>query len=133
MKYIMVENLEGAKNQFLIHTPEGTYFQSYDSLIAFKGFENMNAEEYIYLDINKWNFYKATKKYRNIFLGVKRTADIERKIKGGKYILIDLNHPTAKHPPAGRTGKGGESFEKVIEEIKKSNKWKMKFLGLKFK
>ena len=122
----MVENLEGAKNQFLIHTPEGLYFQSYDSLIAFKGFENMNAEEYTYLDINKWNFYKATKKHRNIFLGEKRTANIERKIKEGKYRLIDLNNPTAKP-------KGGESFEKVIKEIKKSNKWKMKFLGLKFK
>ena len=61
MKYIMVENLEGAKNQFLIHTPEGLYFQSYDSLIAFKGFENMNAEEYTYLDnwIN-WNSHSAT-------------------------------------------------------------------------
>ena len=126
MKYIMVENLEGAKNQFLIHTPEGTYFQSYDSLIAFKGFENMNAEEYIYLDIHKWDFYNATQKYRNIFLGVKRTADIERRIKEGKYLLIDLNNPIAKP-------KGGESFEKVIKEIKKSNSWKMKFLGLKFK
>jgi len=125
MKYVYVENLEGAKNQFLIHTPEGLYFQSYDSLIAFKGFENMNAEEYIYLDIHKWDFYNATQKYRNIFLGVKRTADIERKIKGGKYILIDLNNPDTKH-------KGGKSFEEVIKEIKKSNKWKMKFLGLKF-
>ena len=85
----------------------------------------MNAEEYIYLDIHKWDFYNATQKYRNIFLGVKRTADIERKIKGGKYILIDLNNPDTKH-------KGGKSFEEVIKEIKKSNKWKMKFLGLKF-
>jgi len=126
MKYVYVENLEGAKNQFLIHTPEGTYFQSYDSLIAFKGFENMNAEEYIYLDINKWNSYSATMKYVKIFLGEKRTADIERKIKGGKYILINLNNPTAKI-------KGGKSFEEVIKEIKKSNSWKMKFLGLKFK
>ena len=127
MKYIMVENLEGAKNQFLIHTPEGLYFQSYDSLIAFKGFENMNAEEYTYLDnwIN-WNSHSATMKYLYIFLGEKRTADIERKIKGGKYILINLNNPTAKI-------KGGKSFEEVIKEIKKSNSWKRKFLGLKFK
>ena len=123
MKYIMVENLEGAKNQFLIHTPEGTYFQSYDSLIAFKGFENMNAEEYTYLDINKWVW---TDEYLNLFLGNKNKTETLEKIKNGEYILINLNNPTAKQ-------RGEKSFEKVIEEIKKSNKWKMKFLGLKFK
>ena len=126
MKPVRVENLEGAKNQFLIHTPEGTYFQSYDSLIAFKGFENMNAEEYTYLDINKWNFYNATMKYVKIFLGDKRTTETKRKIKGGKYRLIDLNNPTTKI-------KGGKNFEQIIKEIKKSNSWKRKFLGLKFK
>jgi len=126
MKYIMVENLEGAKNQFLIHTPEGLYFQSYDSLIAFKGFENMNAEEYTYLDnwIN-WNSHSATMKYLCIFLGDKNIAETREKIKNGEYILINLNNPTTKI-------KGGKSFEEVIKEIKKSNKWKMKFLGLKF-
>ena len=132
MKYVYVENLEGAKNQFLIHTPEGLYFQSYDSLIAFKGNKNMNIQyaynnfEDIYLDINKWNFYKATEKYRNIFLDDARETETKRRIKEGKYRLIDLNNPTAKP-------KGGKSFEEVIKEIKKSYWWRMKFLGLKFK
>ena len=57
--------------------------------------------------------------------GDKRTTETKRKIKGGKYRLIDLNNPTTKI-------KGGKSFEEVIKEIKKSNKWKMNFLGLKF-
>ena len=118
--------------QFLIFTPEGLYFQSYDDLIAFRGNKNMNIQyaynnfEDIYLDINKWNFYKATEKYRNVFLDDARETETKRRIKEGKYRLIDLNNPTAKP-------KGGESFEEVIEGIKKSYWWRMKFLGLKFK
>jgi len=132
MKPVRVENFEGGENQFLIFTPEGLYFQSYGDLIAFKSNKYVNIQyeysnfENIYLDTYMWDFYKPTKKYRNLFLGRLRTTDIERKIKEEKYRLIDLNNPTTKI-------KGGKNFEQIIKEIKKSNSWKRKFLGLKFK
>ena len=71
-------------NQFEIDTPDGTYFQSYRSIIAFRGSGK------IYLDVNKWDYSVTTGKYRNIFLGESK-KETEKKIKEGIYILIDLN------------------------------------------
>ena len=49
-------------NQFVISTPEGSYFQSYNSVIAF-----INNEGRVFLDRNKWDYSTTTGKYRNIF------------------------------------------------------------------
>jgi len=72
-------------NQFIIHTSEGVYFQSYNSVIAFKSNDNK-----ISIDKNYWDYSRTTGKYRNIFLGEDK-KETERKIKEGIYKLVDLN------------------------------------------
>ncbi len=74
-------------NQFLIYTPEGVYFQSYQSVIAFRPFDS---SQKIKLDRDKWDYSTTTGKYRNVFLkeDIKITRD---KIQNGTYELTDLN------------------------------------------
>lgn len=72
-------------NQYEIDTPEGTYFQSYSSIIAFR--DNKGD---VYLDDKTWEYSTTTGKYRNVFLGEKK-PETEKKIKDGTYKLIDLN------------------------------------------
>lgn len=100
MKNIKVENMTSPNgndvpNQFIITTPDGVYFQSYDSIIAFRSHRE---EDYslangfkIVLDENYWNYSNTTGKYRNLFLGEDR-RETERKIKAGIYQLADLNN-----------------------------------------
>lgn len=73
-------------NQFVIYTDEGRYFQSYDSVIAFK--ENGTGK--IILDEVYYNWSKTTVKYRNIFLGM-TSKEVERDIKTGYFAFADLN------------------------------------------
>lgn len=72
-------------NQFIIHTPEGRFFQSYDSIIVH---ETNNGETI--LDKNFWDYSVTTTKYRNKFLE-ENTAETRRKINAGIYTLADLN------------------------------------------
>ena len=72
-------------NQFIIYTSEGTYFQSYKSIIAFR--DNKNK---ITLDDYYWDYSRTTGKYRNEFLG-EYIADTRDKIESGEYKLADLN------------------------------------------
>jgi hypothetical protein len=71
-------------NQFIITSPEGIFFQSYNSIIV------KRSKGKTYLDEYYWNISKTTGKYRNIFLGEK-TAETMAKIKSGEYILTNLN------------------------------------------
>ena len=67
------------------------YFQSYNSMIAKKIYDNIGA--YVvetYLDQKYWNYSNTTGKYRNIFLG-ETITETKKKIKSGEYILTDLN------------------------------------------
>ena len=73
-------------NQFVISTPEGSYFQSYNSVIAF-----INNEGRVFLDRNKWDYSTTTGKYRNIFLGENKRLT-EKRINNNNYVLIDLNN-----------------------------------------
>lgn len=73
------------KNQFIIETAEGTFFQSYRTVIAFRAYNGK-----IYLDRQSWDCSITTGKYRNKFLGEDK-RETERKIKNGTYELIDLN------------------------------------------
>ena len=86
---VRVEQLEGrngpVKNQFVIHTDGGTYFQSYSTIIAFKPYSGK-----IQLDPHNWDYSKTTGKYRNIFLGESK-SETERKIKNGDYDMVVLN------------------------------------------
>ena len=72
-------------NQFLIRTSEGTFFQSYSTIIAFR-----NKDGHITLDENSWDYSTTTGKYRNKFLG-EGIADTRKKIKDGVYSLKNLN------------------------------------------
>jgi hypothetical protein len=73
-------------NQFEIFAPEGRYFQSYKSVIAFIPFDGSKTQ----LDSRYWDYSKTTGKYRNIFLGEDKKVT-ERKIASGEYLLTDLN------------------------------------------
>lgn len=72
-------------NQFVIYTDEGTYFQSYDSVIALR---DNNGK--ITLDDYYWDYSRTTGKYRNEFLG-EYIKDTRAKIESGEYKLADLN------------------------------------------
>ena len=76
---------EPVKNQFIIYTSEGVYFQSYDSVIAFR-----DRAGNVTLDRNAWDYSTTTGKYRNIFLNEDKKTT-EKKIKDGVYKLADLN------------------------------------------
>ena len=91
LKKIKVANMTGntgreVSNQFIIWTSEGTYFQSYDSIICFRKNDGT-----IYLDSNTWDYSSTTSKYRNIFLG-ETTAETKKNIKNKNYILTNLNN-----------------------------------------
>ena len=75
-------------NQFIIHTPEATYFQSYDSIIVKTTFED--DKRVVYLDEYYWDYSQTTSKYRNWFLG-ETTKQTQEKIDKGIYKLVDLN------------------------------------------
>ena len=73
-------------NQFIIYTPEGRYFQSYNSIIAFISNDNR-----VTLDDYYWDYSRTTGKYRNEFLG-EYIAETRKKIKSGEYKLKNLNN-----------------------------------------
>ncbi len=89
---VKVRNMKSSKsgrevaNQFIIKTDEGRYFQSYDSVIVFKNYE----DGITYLDEKKWDYSPTTGKYRNQFLREDK-RETERKIKNGTYVLTNLN------------------------------------------
>ena len=75
-----------APNQFLLYTPEGTYFQSYNSIIAFRDSNNK-----VQLDNNAWNYSRTTSIYRSTFLLGEGTDETKSKILSGEYQLTNLN------------------------------------------
>lgn len=86
-----VENMESPNgnkvaNQFIIWTPEGKFFQSYRTVIAFKPF----GSDKVQLDASAWDYSCTTSKYRNMFLDC-NTEDCKARIKSGEYVLADLN------------------------------------------
>ena len=72
-------------NQFVIHTKDGKYFQSYRSIIAF--IDNNNK---VFLDEYYWDYSRTTSKYRNIFLK-ENTDQTKYSISTGEYKLKNLN------------------------------------------
>lgn len=87
---VKVEQFEGrngaVKNQMIIRTPDGVYFQSYDSIIVFIP-KNGKTQ----LDVNYWDYSKTTGKYRNQFLSEDK-KETQAKIDNGTYLLTDLNN-----------------------------------------
>jgi len=99
---IKVENMTSnagnpIPNQFVIDTPDGTYFQSYNSIIVFQptnyiAFPTKETPEKqrIHLDRDTWDYSNTTGKYRNQFLGETK-KETQARIDSGVYILADLN------------------------------------------
>jgi hypothetical protein len=91
IKTVKVRNCENkagngeVKNQFIIDTPDGIYFQSYKTIIALK----KNGK--VFLDADSWDYSKTTGKYRNEFLHETKTETL-KKIKSGEYQLVNLNN-----------------------------------------
>ena len=73
-------------NQWVITTDDGEFFQSYQSIVAFKPYGGGKTV----LDARTWDFSTTTGKYRNEFLGEGK-KETEAKIKSGEYLLADLN------------------------------------------
>ncbi len=73
-------------NQFVITTPEGRYFQSYRSIIAFKPYHGKTQ-----LDESTWNYSNTTSKYRRSFLNGEGIHETRAKIESGEYKLTNLN------------------------------------------
>ena len=74
-----------ANNQFKVYTDEGVYFQSYDSVVAFK--PNIS-EEKIRVGVD-WDYSRTTMKYVGQFLG-QNTAKTRKDIKD-EVILVDYD------------------------------------------
>lgn len=92
MKAIKVQNMQSVRgnlvpNQFVVTTSKGRYFQSYQTVIAFRP-SKPGAK--IQLDRDAWDYSRTTGKYRNIFLGETK-KETERKIADKVYLLRDLN------------------------------------------
>ncbi len=72
-------------NQFEIYTPEGKYFQSYRSIIAFVDkFGQIMLDEYYY------NYSRTTSKYLTQFLNM-NTKERTNAIKNKEITLTNLN------------------------------------------
>lgn len=82
---LISSNGNSVPNQFMIKTDEGTFFQSYESIIA-----KINKDGKVFLDEKYWKYSTTTSKYRNIFLG-ETSRETEAKVKSGEYTLTDLN------------------------------------------
>jgi hypothetical protein len=89
MQKVTVRNMRGrtgqsVPNQFIINTNDGEYFQSYQTIIAFKpyGGKIQLAPDY--------DYSVTTGKYRNQFLG-ESIAVTRHKIETGEYEVTELN------------------------------------------
>ena len=87
MKVSNMKSARGNKvpNQFIIRTKDGTYFQSYQSIIAL-----IKNDGSVVLDDYYWDYSRMTGKYRNEFL-MEGIAETRQKIASGEYQLTDLN------------------------------------------
>ena len=100
MKVQNMTNSRGnkVKNQFIITTDHGIYFQSYNSTIALvsgpyapnRPVNERLPHQKIMLDEKYWDYSATTGRYRNQFLGETK-AETQKKIDSGEYILTNLN------------------------------------------
>jgi len=73
-------------NQFKIYTPKGVFFQSYQTIIAYKPKEGK-----LKLDKNYWDYSRTTSKYLNKFTRYQSKKDILKAIENKDIILTNLN------------------------------------------
>ena len=75
---------KSVKNQYIIHAPEGRYFQSYAALVAFQS----HCKGTTLLDSRFWRYSKTTMKYLSQFIGEPMHV-ITEKAKTGLYKLVE--------------------------------------------
>lgn len=75
------------RSQFVITTPQGNFFQSYQTIVAFR------ANDGSYVLDPAWDCSRTTLKYLKLFMGDEAAcADVIRKrISAGMYALEELN------------------------------------------
>ena len=77
-------------NQFVITTGEGEYFQSYQTVVAWRGNDGS-------IKIDRWGYQYSptTSKYMNRFFGFKDAKEADKTIQewwdNGQVIFTDLN------------------------------------------
>ncbi len=80
---------KGVANQYIIHTDNATYFQSYNTTIAKKMF--VRGENQITLQRGYWDNYSATtNKYLNQFLNTYGISEIREKVASGEYLVGNI-------------------------------------------
>ena len=72
-------------NQYIIHTPKGIYFQSYNSIIAFE------TPKGLILDKFYWDYSNTTSKYLREFIKMGK-AETKEKIASKEIKLRNLNN-----------------------------------------
>jgi hypothetical protein len=77
-------NGNAVPNQFIIDTENGTYFQSYSTIICYVN------KDGVHLDTNAHSYSRTTSKYLNEFLG-NNVSERRKLIKDGKIKVLDLN------------------------------------------
>ena len=76
-------NGNAAANQFVITTDNGKYFQSYDTLIAFK--PRCGSTPVV---TDAWDYSNTTLKHLKLFLGTSESKrELQKRIKAGSIIL----------------------------------------------
>jgi hypothetical protein len=93
MKVMNLESPRSGKpvaNQFVIRAPEGEYFQSYQSIVAFKP---RTLDDRIVFG-KDWDYSNTTRKYLHQFMlshGINMTTEEKRKaVASGEIKVIDL-------------------------------------------
>jgi hypothetical protein len=76
-------------NQFEITTDEGVFFQSYETIIAFRPYGNTK----IILDHKALDYSPTTSKYLAIFLGESSVKKVRDNIKADAYAFYDFADP----------------------------------------
>ena len=95
MKNVRISQLindknNGAKNQFVVVTDKGTYFQSYDTIIAFvpnEGKSIVLSEDWEYSKTTSKHLYIFLRDYTNFYANCKK--DILRGFKEKKLELVE--------------------------------------------
>jgi len=87
-RLVKVEKLTGrtgrpVKRQYILHAPEGRYFQSYAALVAFQS----HCKTVTLLDPDYWQYSRTTMKYLSNFIG-EPMHTIKEKVQSGIYKLV---------------------------------------------
>ena len=115
---VKVSNYWDVPNQFVIWTDEGSYFQSYESIIVFR--PNDGSPTQLGSD---WEYSRTTGKYRNKFLNETK-AETQAKLDAGIYVLNEqlavgdkLKYIKLPTPATHTKEEAAQSIEDLLLEL----------------